>query len=34
LKSDEFKELVFVHPTLSENLWEALGEISNFSIHI
>jgi dihydrolipoamide dehydrogenase len=34
LKSDEFKELVFVHPTLSENIWEALGEISKFSIHI
>jgi dihydrolipoamide dehydrogenase len=34
LKCDEFKDLVFVHPTLSENLWEAMGEISNFSIHI
>jgi len=34
LKSDDFKELVFIHPTLSENVWEALGEISNFSIHI
>ncbi len=34
LKSDEFKELVFIHPTLSENLWDALGEISNFSVHI
>lgn len=34
LKSDDFKELVFVHPTLSENIWEALGEISGFSIHI
>jgi dihydrolipoamide dehydrogenase len=34
LKSDDFKDLVFIHPTLSENIWEALGEISNFSIHI
>jgi dihydrolipoamide dehydrogenase len=34
LKADEFKELVFIHPTLSENVWEALGEIANFSIHI
>ena len=34
LKCDEFKDLVFVHPTLSENLWEAMGEISGFSIHI
>jgi len=34
MKSDDFKELAFVHPTLSENVWEALGEISNFSIHI
>jgi dihydrolipoamide dehydrogenase len=34
MKSDDFKELVFIHPTLSENVWEALGEISNFSIHI
>jgi dihydrolipoamide dehydrogenase len=34
MKSEDFKELVFIHPTLSENIWEALGEISNFSIHI
>jgi dihydrolipoamide dehydrogenase len=34
LKCDEFKDLVFVHPTLGENLWEAMGEISGFSIHI
>jgi dihydrolipoamide dehydrogenase len=34
LKCDEFKELVFIHPTLSENLWEAMGEIAGFSIHI
>jgi len=34
LKCDEFKDLVFIHPTLSENLWEAMGEIAGFSIHI
>jgi len=34
LKCDEFKNLVFAHPTLGENLWEAMGEISGFSIHI
>lgn len=34
LKCDEFKDLVFVHPTLGENLWEAMGEIARFSIHI
>ncbi|HEX7503064.1 MAG TPA: dihydrolipoyl dehydrogenase, partial [Acidobacteriota bacterium] len=34
LKSEDFKDLVFIHPTLSENIWEALGEIGNFSIHI
>jgi len=34
LKCDEFKDLVFAHPTLGENLWEAMGEIAGFSIHI
>lgn len=34
LKCDVFKDLVFVHPTLSESIWEAMGEISGFSIHI
>lgn len=34
LKADEFKDLVFIHPTLSENLWEALGGIAGFSIHV
>jgi len=34
LKADEFKDLVFIHPTLSESVWEALGEIGKFSIHI
>jgi len=34
LKADEFKDLVFIHPTLSENVWEALGGIAGFSVHI
>jgi dihydrolipoamide dehydrogenase len=34
LTCDEFKDLVFAHPTLGENLWEAMGEIARFSIHI
>ncbi len=34
LKSDDFKELACIHPTLSENVWDALGEISGFSVHI
>ncbi len=34
IKAEEFKELVFIHPTLSENVWEALGEAGGFSIHI
>jgi dihydrolipoamide dehydrogenase len=34
LKAGEFKDLVFIHPTLSENVWEALGEIADFSVHI
>ena len=33
-KTDDFKELIFIHPTLSENIWEAMGEVSDFSIHI
>ncbi len=31
---NKFKELIFIHPTLSENVWEALGEAGGFSIHI
>jgi len=34
LKTTEFRDLVFIHPTLSENVWEALGEAGGFSIHI
>lgn len=34
MKADEFKEMVFIHPTLGESIWEAVGEISGFSIHI
>ncbi len=34
LKAENFKNLIFIHPTLSENLWEALGMIGNFAIHL
>jgi dihydrolipoamide dehydrogenase len=34
MNAEEFKEMVFIHPTLSENIWEAVGEISGASIHI
>jgi dihydrolipoamide dehydrogenase len=34
MKAEEFKEITFIHPTLSENIWEAVGEISGVSIHI
>jgi len=34
VKAGEFKDLVCIHPTLSENVWEALGEIGGFSVHI
>ena len=34
MKADEFKEMVFIHPTLGESVWEAAGEIAGFSIHI
>jgi dihydrolipoamide dehydrogenase len=34
MKAEEFKDMIFIHPTLSENIREAVGEISGFSIHI
>ena len=34
LNAEEFKEMIFIHPTLGENIWEAVGEISGASIHI
>ncbi|MCU0285760.1 MAG: dihydrolipoyl dehydrogenase [Acidobacteria bacterium] len=34
MKAEEFKEMTFIHPTLCENIWEAVGEISGTSIHI
>jgi dihydrolipoamide dehydrogenase len=34
LKTHAFKDMVFIHPTLSEGIWEAVGEIAGFSIHI
>jgi dihydrolipoyl dehydrogenase len=34
MKADAFKEMVFIHPTLGESVWEAVGQIGGFSIHI
>jgi dihydrolipoamide dehydrogenase len=34
MKAEDFKEMTFIHPTLGENIWEAVGEISGASIHI
>lgn len=34
MTAGDFKEMIFIHPTLSENIWEAVGEISGHSIHI
>ncbi|MGE5343677.1 MAG: dihydrolipoyl dehydrogenase [Candidatus Omnitrophota bacterium] len=34
MRADELKDLIFIHPTLAENIREALGEIGGFSIHI
>jgi len=34
MKADNFKDLICIHPTLSENIWEAIGKIGDFSIHI
>jgi dihydrolipoamide dehydrogenase len=34
MKAEAFKEMTFIHPTLGENIWEAVGEISGASIHI
>ena len=33
LKAEEFRELITIHPTLSENVWEAVAQIGGFSIH-
>ncbi len=34
MKAETFKEMVFIHPTLGENIWEAVGEISGAAIHL
>jgi len=34
IKAKEFKDMIFIHPTLSENIREAVGELGGFSIHI
>ncbi len=33
LKADEFRDLITIHPTLSENVWEAVAQIGGFSVH-
>ena len=33
LKVEEFRDLITIHPTLGENVWEALAQIGGFSIH-
>jgi dihydrolipoamide dehydrogenase len=34
MKAEDFKDMIFIHPTLSENIREAVGQIAGFSIHI
>jgi len=34
MRISDFEELVTIHPTLGENVYEAIGEIGGFSIHI
>ncbi len=34
MNANDFKELIFIHPTLGENIWEAIGIVGGFSIHI
>lgn len=33
LRADEFRDLITIHPTLSENVWEAVAQIGGYSIH-
>jgi dihydrolipoamide dehydrogenase len=33
LKAEAFKDFITIHPTLSENVWEAVAQIGGFSIH-
>jgi dihydrolipoamide dehydrogenase len=34
MNAEAFKDLIFVHPTLGENIWEAVGSVAGFSIHV
>ncbi len=34
LKAEDFKEMTFIHPTLGENIWDAVGTITGTAIHI
>jgi dihydrolipoamide dehydrogenase len=33
MKAEDFREMIFIHPTLSENIFEALGNAGGFAIH-
>ncbi len=33
MKAGELRDLVCIHPTLSESVWEAVGQIAGFAIH-
>jgi len=34
LSAEDFRGLVCIHPTLSEGVWEAIGGVGGFSIHV
>ena len=34
MNAEAFRDMIFIHPTLGENVREAVGEIGGFSIHI
>ena len=34
MKADEFLDLTFIHPTLGENVWEAMAAICGRAVHI
>jgi dihydrolipoamide dehydrogenase len=34
MKAADLRDLICIHPTLSESLWEAVGQVGGFSIHI
>lgn len=34
MNAEDFRDMIFIHPTLTENIREAVGEIGGFAIHI